>query len=134
MYKRQVHGLATRGHIDENSNYHALLELVAEDNSNLSSWVQRTKYRWLSHDITNELGSIMANEVLQNLIKFLKDSQYYSIIMDETSDACQHLSLIHIYTYHFLVQQGLVPNCLCQSMINSVVSKMFINTKLKLMV
>ena len=73
MYKRQT-----------------LLELVAEDNSDLSSWLQRTKYRWLSHDITNELGSIMANVVLQNLIKFLKGSQYYSIIMDETSDACQH--------------------------------------------
>ena len=37
-----VQGLATRGHTDENSNYHALLELVAGDNSDLSSWLQRT--------------------------------------------------------------------------------------------
>lgn len=83
-------GLAIRGHTDADSNYQNLLELIAEDNSALSSWLQRTKYKWLSHEITSEIGSILSNEVLKSLVNRLKDSQYYSVIIDETSDVSQH--------------------------------------------
>lgn len=83
-------GLAIRGHTDQNSNYRRLLELVAEDNPDLASWLSRSKYRWLSHDVTNELGSIMTECISKQLIKALKDSPYYSIIIDETSDVSQH--------------------------------------------
>lgn len=94
-----VQGLAVRGHTDDNSNYHMLLDLVAEDNADLSSWLKRTKYKWLSHDVVDELGSIMANEVLQNLIERLKQSQYFSIIVDETSDISQHEQVSICFRY-----------------------------------
>ncbi|XP_031329535.1 zinc finger MYM-type protein 1-like [Photinus pyralis] len=87
-----VQGLAIRGHVDENSNYRALLALVAEDNTDLASWLQRSKYKWISHDVTNELGSIMAHEVLKHLVKLVKDrdAPYFSVLIDETADVTNH--------------------------------------------
>lgn len=85
-----VGGLAIRGHDDHNSNYHRLLDLISEDNAELSSWLKRTKYRWISHEVTNELCSVIANEVLKIIINLVKDAHYYSIMLDESSDISNH--------------------------------------------
>nr|CAH7742351.1 unnamed protein product [Callosobruchus chinensis] len=57
-------GLAIRGHEDEHSNYIRLLNLRSEDIPELKAWLQRSKYKWLSHDVTNELSSILSLETL----------------------------------------------------------------------
>jgi hypothetical protein len=79
-------GLAIRGHVDINSNIQQLLILRAEDVPELKSWLLRTKYKWLSHDIQNEILSLLSKEVQLNLISEIKDSFCYSIILDETRD------------------------------------------------
>lgn len=79
-------GLAIRGHVDINSNIQQLLILRAEDVPELKSWLLRTKYKWLSHDIQNEILSLLSKEVQLNLISEIKDSFCYSIILDQTRD------------------------------------------------
>lgn len=46
-------GLTVRGHNDEHSNYTRLLKLRSKDVLVLNSWLQRSKYRWLPHDVSN---------------------------------------------------------------------------------
>uniref|UniRef100_A0A1X7V6I5 DUF4371 domain-containing protein n=1 Tax=Amphimedon queenslandica TaxID=400682 RepID=A0A1X7V6I5_AMPQE len=52
---------------------------------NLSHWVGDGKY--LSHDIINELMEMMANSLLCNLLSEIKESEWYTIIADETRDS-----------------------------------------------
>lgn len=79
-------GLAIRGHTDKCSNIHQLLQLRAEDVPELKSWLQRTKYKWISHEVLNELISLLATDVLSKIICCLKEAQYFALIIDETMD------------------------------------------------
>jgi len=56
-------GLALRGHTDENSNLQQLLILKSEDCSELKNWLCRTKYKWISYDIQNEIISLLSKYV-----------------------------------------------------------------------
>uniref|UniRef100_H3B1Z5 TTF-type domain-containing protein n=1 Tax=Latimeria chalumnae TaxID=7897 RepID=H3B1Z5_LATCH len=79
-------GLSVRGHTDEESNLNQLLALLAENIPELKSWLNRTKYRWMSHDIVNEMIEIMAHDILRTLMKEIHEAGFFSIIMDETAD------------------------------------------------
>lgn len=92
-------GLAIRGHEDENSNYSRLLKLRSEDIPELKSWLQRSKYKWLSHDVTNELCTILSHEVLSKIIKLIQNAIYYSVIVDETSDITNHEQVTFCFRY-----------------------------------
>nr|CAH7739888.1 unnamed protein product [Callosobruchus chinensis] len=83
-------GLAIRGDEDEHSNYIRLLNLRSEDIPELKAWLQRSKYKWLSHDVTNELSSILSHEILRKIIKLVQNAVYYSVMIDETSDITNH--------------------------------------------
>lgn len=82
-------GLAIRGHTDERSNLHKLLLLRAEDSSVLKSWINRSKYKWMSHDTIEELINIMSITVQRSLIQHIKKSKFYAIMLDETPDISQ---------------------------------------------
>lgn len=92
-------GLAIRGHEDQNSNYIRLLKLRAQDIPELNSWLQRSKYRWLSHDVTNELCTIISHEVLRKIIKQVQNAVYYSVMVDETSDISNHEQVTFCFRY-----------------------------------
>uniref|UniRef100_H2ZW03 DUF4371 domain-containing protein n=1 Tax=Latimeria chalumnae TaxID=7897 RepID=H2ZW03_LATCH len=79
-------GLSVQGHTDKESNLNQLLALRAEDTPDLKSWLNRTKYRWISHDIVNEMIEIVAHDVLRTLMKEIHKAGFFSIIMDETAD------------------------------------------------
>jgi hypothetical protein len=79
-------GLAVRGHGDINSNIQQLLILRSDDVPELKSWLLRTKYKWLSHDIQNEILSLLSDEVQLNIVSEIKNAFCYSIILDETRD------------------------------------------------
>ena len=79
-------GLAIRGHEDTESNLRQLLELRANDIPSLQSWLQRTKYKWISHQILNENLELMAHDVLRSLIDEVREAEHYSVILDETAD------------------------------------------------
>ncbi|XP_060861856.1 zinc finger MYM-type protein 1-like [Metopolophium dirhodum] len=79
-------GVAIRGHTDESANFNQLLKLRSEDSTELKNWLGRTTYKWISHDITNEILSILSREVIRNIIIKIKENTFYAILLDETSD------------------------------------------------
>lgn len=70
-------GVSNSWSSNENSNDRGLLEILAEDNSDLRSWWQRTKYKWLSHDIVNELALLCP----RTLAKFSNITEEISIFL-----------------------------------------------------
>lgn len=81
-----VQGIAVRGHFDSTSNFNNLLHLRANDIPELQSWLGRTGYKWLSHDISNEVISILSNAVQRIIHDRVRSQEFFSIIADETSD------------------------------------------------
>jgi hypothetical protein len=56
-----MQGIAIRGHTDGESNLNRLLLLRAHDAPELKIWLNRTQYKWISHDVVNEMLEIMAH-------------------------------------------------------------------------
>lgn len=79
-------GSPIRGHTDDNSNIFQLLKLRSSDSSELNNWLLRTKFKWTSHEIQNEIISLLSKYVKTNLLNQIKSSKYFAIIMDETTD------------------------------------------------
>lgn len=65
-------GLALRGHTDESANFNQLLKLRLEHSAELNNWLGRTKYKWISHDVINEILSMLSLKVIRNIIKQIK--------------------------------------------------------------
>lgn len=81
-----VQGLALRGHTEDNSNFIQLLQLRSLDNPLLKSWMERSRYKWMSHDIINEILSLLSLNLLKSLICEVSKAQFYGIMGDETTD------------------------------------------------
>ena len=77
-------GLPTRGHEEIEGNLMQLLLLRANDCSGLKQYVENGKY--LSHDVINEMISLMSNQVLRKLLSEIREAQFYSLIADEATD------------------------------------------------
>lgn len=83
-------GMAIRGHEDFDSNFMQLVMLRAGDNEALAGWMKRKdKFKFLSHDIQNEIIKMLAFEVLRQVIVDVKEAKLFSVIVDETSDITQ---------------------------------------------
>jgi len=81
-----VQGISIRGHTDERSNFNNLLNLRSEDSVELQKWMNRDSYKWMCHEVQNEILNIMSHSILRKLIQNIKNVIYFSIIADETSD------------------------------------------------
>jgi len=79
-------GMALRGHTDDNSNFYQLLKLRSNDSKELEGWLMRTKFKWISHEVQNEILSLLSQYVQTYLINQIKSAKYFSIIIDETTD------------------------------------------------
>ena len=79
--------LAIRGHTDENSNQIQLLNLVTMTSLELKNWLsEKNRMQYLSHQIQNEMITRLGNAIFDVVLKEVRESAIYSIIMDETSD------------------------------------------------
>ena len=79
-------GQAIQGDSDEESNLIQLLKLRSKDDGDLQSFLEKGKReKYVSHDIQNELISIMANHVLKKIVEDI-GSSFFSIIADEYTD------------------------------------------------
>ena len=78
-------GLAMQGHTDAESNFNQLLKLRANDVPLLTDCLQRKNDKYTSHDIQNELVSIMADIVSRQVVTSL-DNSFFSILCDEYTD------------------------------------------------
>lgn len=83
---KAIEGEALRGHTDESSKLFRLLKLRCHDIPELNSWMNRTKCKWLSHDIIDEYLALLANSVRNKIINIIKNATYFSIMADETTD------------------------------------------------
>lgn len=75
-------GLAIRGHKETEGNLIQLLKLRSEDMPSLKSWLQERHY--LSHQVVNEMISLMGNTLLRKMLACIREACWFSIIADET--------------------------------------------------
>ncbi|KAJ8670472.1 hypothetical protein QAD02_001731 [Eretmocerus hayati] len=102
-------GLPTRGHTEKfgcihNGNYMMSLELLAEWDPFLAKHISDHGNRgsghtnYLSSTICDELILLMAAEVIEMVVRDIKDSLYYSVIVDSTPD------IAHIDQLTFIIR------------------------------
>lgn len=70
----------------ENSKFMRILKMRAEDVPELKSWLQRSGYKWLHHDVVEEILKMIADHVLNKVLNEVRREKYFSIMIDETSD------------------------------------------------
>ena len=85
-------GIALRGHSEEEGNLQQLLTTWSKDNA-VKSWIEEGKY--MSHDMVNELITLMGQSVLRKLLCRIKNADpcWFAIIVDETADVARHEQL-----------------------------------------
>lgn len=81
-----VQGIPLRGHTEEQSNFVQLLKLRSLDSPLLKSWLERSKYRWISHDVINEILTLLSLNVQRKLLTRISSQPFYAVISDETTD------------------------------------------------
>uniref|UniRef100_H3A4M8 DUF4371 domain-containing protein n=1 Tax=Latimeria chalumnae TaxID=7897 RepID=H3A4M8_LATCH len=77
-------GMAIRGHDELQGNLQQLLLLRAEDDPGVNAWISNRNY--LSHDIVNEMISLMGNALLRSKLHQIRQCRWYAIIADEATD------------------------------------------------
>ena len=98
-------GLPLRGHSEEEGNLPQLLVTWSRigDNSALKNWIEEGKF--YSHEIVNELITLMGQKVLRGILAKIKSCKpcWYSVIADEATDvACNeqfNLSIRYVDDY-----------------------------------
>lgn len=100
-----VQGIPSRSHKEQNSNFIQLLHLRSLDQPLLKDWMSRTKYKWISHDIGNEILTLMAMAVRRKLLSAIRKQPFYAIMADETTDVSrkEQMSLNFRYVDESLV-------------------------------
>jgi len=79
-------GLAIRGHETDTGNYYQLVKLRSDDVPELQTWLQKTT-NFMSSDIQNEMLTLLANNVVHQLVETIRnESQQFAIILDGTQD------------------------------------------------
>lgn len=70
----------------EDSKFMQLLKMRATDVPELKAWLQRTQYKWLHHSNIEEILKLLAESVLNTILVEIRESKYFSVMMDETAD------------------------------------------------
>lgn len=77
-----------RGHIPEESNFHAILSTYAKQNSILRNHIEqeRPTAKYTSPEIQNEILDIAASQILNAIVADSRKAQCYPFIADESTD------------------------------------------------
>ena len=84
-------GMAVRGHKEEEGNLVQLIDLRSEDVPALKRWLE--KHQYMSHQVVNEMITLMGNTVLHKLLSNICEACWFTIIADETGDISNHEQL-----------------------------------------
>lgn len=98
--------LAFRGHREKigeinNGNFLTIVELLAEYDPVLKDILQRPQgtVKYLSPQIQNELISLLASKIEEDIVSEIQKSQFFSIIMDTTQDIGKIDQLSQVFRY-----------------------------------
>ena len=81
-------GLPLRGDGDEkDSNFNQLLLFESKENSNISNWLTRRRYKYTSKDIQNEILHLMSAKILEGISSSIQKANFYTVMADESTDA-----------------------------------------------
>ena len=79
-------GIPLRGHgSDEDSNFFQLLMMKSKEFPELKARLEKKHGKFVTHDVQNEIITIMSNSVLQSLLKKIAGNSY-STVCDEYTD------------------------------------------------
>ena len=80
-------GLPLRGHgNDQDSSFKQLLKCRAEDDPVFSEWLNRKNQDFTSPEIQNKILKEMSLSALRDIVESIKNADFHSIMVDETSD------------------------------------------------
>ena len=79
-------GLPVRGHEEIEGNLMQLLLLRSQDCAGLRQYIDNGNY--LSHDVINEMITLMSNKILRELLAEIREAEIFSLIADEATDVC----------------------------------------------
>ena len=78
---------AIRGDGDESdSNFIQLFKLRGEDDPRVYEWMMKRTNKYTSHEVQNDMLKVMALKVLRDIAAHLRDSSFFTIMADETTD------------------------------------------------
>ena len=80
MSIRGSHGQETEG------NFNQLLLLRSLDRPEIFAWMNKKTNKYTSHDIQNECLQIMANKIIREVSRNIRESNCFTITADECSD------------------------------------------------
>lgn len=79
-------GLALRGHDEGESNVVQLCQLLADDDPQFASWLQKKRNNYASPIIQNEILRIFGNDLLREIASNIRSSEFFGILADECTD------------------------------------------------
>ena len=68
------------------SNFMQLLKLRCEDYPKFCEWISKWTNKYTSHEMQNDLLKVMALKVLRSIAACLRDSPFFTIMSDKTTD------------------------------------------------
>ena len=80
-------GLPLRGHGDEkDANFKQLIRFRAEDDLAFAKWLKERNLSYTSPEIQNEILKDMSLWILRDVVNCIKISDFFSIMVDESSN------------------------------------------------
>ena len=71
---------------EENSNFHQLLKLRAQENPEIIEWLRKRDNKYTSPAIQNEMLEAMALGMMRQMSTNIQHAQFFTIMADETAD------------------------------------------------
>ena len=93
-------GLPLRGDGDDSaSNFYQLSKLWGEDNPDILTFLEKKQLKYTSHEIQNEILSIMAQTILRGIVKQIQSSIFFSLIVDEITDVSNREQVVLVFRW-----------------------------------
>ena len=91
-------GLPLRGDGDDStSNFYQLMRLRGEDHPEIFTFLEKKQLKYTSHEIQNEMLSIMAQRILRGIVKQIQSSTFFSLMVDETTDVSNREQVVLVF-------------------------------------
>ena len=93
-------GLSLRGDGDElQSNFYQLMLLQGEQCPEILSFLEKKQLKYTSHEIQNEILSIMAQAILRRLVRRIQSSVFFTLMVDETTDISNREQVVLVFRW-----------------------------------